>query len=948
LREYTGERRNRGPARRRLVPVVVALFLLGTVLVGTGRDPAAAAVGWTPTEAPFPADAAAPAQGVVLQSLSCPTASWCVAVGTYVANNSAALIDTFSGGIWTPTAAPPPTNAPYPGLGAGPILSKVACPAEGFCVAVGTYGSVGLIETLSGGAWSASVAPVPQNAPTGQTGVSFGALACPAVGSCAAMGKLTASPGGVNSAMLFVDTLASGTWTATVEPLPSNASTNELSGNEGPDSVSCPAVGWCVAIGQYYDSAGQADGLIETLSAGTWAATEAPAPPSSTTYLNAAFSSVACPEVGSCEAVGGYSPEDYPSGGNGNPLFGPTVGVIETLSEGTWTEAVAPLPSNASTSTIDSTYTLFTTVACPSASSCIAVGQYTDTAGDHPALIETLTGGTWTPTEAPLPTGAPAGQSSALQAVACPALGSCAAVGSYGDPTPRVMTETLAGGTWTAAQPGLPSNAGPGSSTLTAVSCPILGSCAAIGAYQVRDGPITFPAGLIESVSGATPLVSSTTASRSTTSTITLGQSVTDGSTVTGNATFGSPTGTVSFYVCGATSVPTPCTYLSNPVGSPVTVAAGASDKSTATSPSFTPSGGGYWCFATYYSGDANYSASFDATGDSCVSIPRTPTSTTPASTASTLLFGQTDIALATVTGTAAHGSPSGTVQFFDCLSAVPAACGSQNNPLGAPVSLSAETGNTALAASAPFVPSYGYVGYWCIAAYYSGDAFYSPSSGGITAAAGCVYDTSLHISTITSVPSLPTISLGQTVTDTSTVTGNTTYGTPTGALGFYVCGPTVTPTSCISVSDPVGTPVGLTATGPTTSTATSAPFTPNALGYWCFVTIYSDGGSYTTVDDETTDECFDVVAVPPVVTSAASASAVAKKPFTFTVTATGSPAPSISSPKLPKWLFLTSDGSGTATLHAAKAHKGRYRFTIVAESGATETQQVFTLNVSK
>lgn len=946
LREYTGERRQRGPARRRVVPVVSVLFLLGTVLVGTGLAPAAA-VGWTPTEAPFPADAATPAQGVVLQSLSCPTASWCVAVGTYEAKNSAALIDTFAGGVWTPSAAPPPANAPYPGLGAGPTLSKVACPAVGSCVATGTYGSVALIETLSGGVWTASVAPVPPNAPTGQTGASFAALACPAVGSCVALGKLTASSGGVTSAVLFIETLTSGTWMATVEPLPSNASTNERAVNEGPDAIACPAVGWCVAIGQYYDSAGQADGLIETLSAATWAATEAPAPPSTTTYLNGNFSSIACPDVGSCEAVGGYSPEDYPSGGNGNPLFGPTVGVIETLSEGTWTEGVAPLPSNASTSTIDTTYTLFNAVACPSASSCIAVGQYTDTAGDHPALIETLTGGAWIPTEAPLPTGAPAGQSSSLQAVACPAIGSCVAVGSYGTPQPRVMTETLAGGSWTAAQSGLPSNAGPGVSTLTAVSCPIVGSCAAIGTYQVQDGPITFPAGLIESVSGATPLVSSTTASRSASSTITLGQSVTDSSTVTGNATDGSPTGTVSFYVCGATSVPTPCTYLSNPVGSPVNITAGAGNRSTATSSSFTPGGGGYWCFAAYYSGDANYSASFDASADSCVLIPRAATSTTPASTASTLLFGQTDTAVATVAGTATHGSPTGTVQFFDCESPLPAPCGSLNNPLGAPVSLSAGSGNTATAASLPFVPSYGYVGYWCMAAYYSGDAYYDPSSGGINAAAGCVYDTSLNQSIITSVPSMPTISLGQSVTDTSTVTGNATYGTPTGALGFYVYGPTVTPMSSYLASDPVGTPVGLTATGPTTSTATSAPFTPDALGYWCFEASYSDGGAYATVYDQTTDGCVDVVAVPPVVTSAASASAVAKKPFTFTVTATGAPAPSINSPRLPKWLFLTPDGSGTATLHAAKAHKGRYRFTIVAESGATVTQQVFTLNVT-
>ncbi len=673
--------KSRRPSRRhasnlrRTLAGLGGLVLIGTVLAATGLAPAAAAVGWTPTEAPFPADATTPAQ-VALESLSCPSANWCVAVGHYHATGAPpALIDTFAGGVWTPSAAPAPANAPYPGLGVGPTLSQVVCPANGSCVAVGTYGASALLETLSSGVWTASVAPVPQNAPTGQLAVSLSALVCPAVGSCVAMGRITAASGGVRSAMLFVDTLASGTWTATVEPLPSNASTDS-NYQVGADSVSCPAVGWCVAIGKYYDNGGQTDGLIETLSDGTWLATEAPAPPSTTTYLNADFGSVVCPEVGSCEALGEYTPVDYPSGGNGNPLDGPTAGVIETLSGGTWAEVGAPLPSNASTNTVETTFTSFSDVACPSASSCVAVGSYTDTAGDHVGLIEALTGGVWTPTEAPLPTNSTTGQDSGLLSVSCPAAGSCVAVAGYGGgQTSQALTETLAGGTWTAAESGLPSNASglDQQALLTTVSCPSLGSCVAIGSYEVLDTsvspPTNFPAGLIETLSGATttPLVSSTTVSQDATSTITLGQSVTDGSTVTGNATDGSPTGTVTFYVCGPTSAPVPCTYLSDAVGSPVNITAGTGNKSIATSPSFTPSGGGYWCFAAYYSGDANYSASFDASADSCVLIPRTASSTTPASTASTLLFGQTDTALATVDGTATHGSPSGTVQFFDC-----------------------------------------------------------------------------------------------------------------------------------------------------------------------------------------------------------------------------------------------------------------------------------------
>jgi hypothetical protein len=694
-------------------------------------------------------------------------------------------------------------------------------------------------------------------------------------------------------------------------------------------------VGSCVAVGFYtFANPGRA-GLIETLSDGSWTATEAPQPTSTATSPYNTLEAVACPAVGSCVATGQYAaaPEDVDQA------------VVETLSDGTWTGIEAPLPANASTSTVDN-QTVLDGVACPALGSCEAVGSYSPTGSNPAALIETLADGTWTPVEGPAPTGDEYGAASTLQFLSCPISGSCIALGQY--PTTagsRALIETLTGGTWTIAEPTLPSNSTKPTGIWNALSCPTASSCVAIGTYT---GLQSSQEGLIETLPGATspPPFTSTTTVKPVNPTISLGQSNTVVATVRGNATDGSPTGTVTFYECGPTSVATPCAFQSNPVGSSVSVTPGAGNSSNATSVSFTPPGGGYWCFAAYYSGDANYSASLDST-DGCFLIPRTATSTIAGSSASSLLFGQTETALATVNGTATHGSPSGTVQFFDCESAVPAPCSSLNDALGAPVSLSAGTGNTATATSLPFVPSYGYVGYWCIAAYYSGDAYYAPSSGGVSAAAGCVYDTSLTQSIVTSVPTLSTISLGQSVADVSTVTGNTTYGSPTGALSFDMCGPSVTPTSCYSASEPVGNPVGLTATGPTTSTATSSPFTPDALGYWCFQADYFGGGSYTTVYDQTTDGCVNVVALPPVVTSTAQASAVAKKPFSFTITATGAPAPTITASGLPKWLVLTANGNGAATLHASKAHKGEHKFTVIATSGASSTQQVFTLTVT-
>jgi hypothetical protein len=61
---------------------------------------------------------------------------------------------------------------------------------------------------------------------------------------------------------------------------------------------------------------------------------------------------------------------------------------------------------------------------------------------------------------------------------------------------------------------------------------------------------------------------------------------------------------------------------MANPAGLGVGVTAADGDTATATSPSFTPSAGGYWCFAAYYSGDSNYGASSDATTDGCFDVP--------------------------------------------------------------------------------------------------------------------------------------------------------------------------------------------------------------------------------------------------------------------------------------------------------------------------------------
>ena len=110
--------------------------------------------------------------------------------------------------------------------------------------------------------------------------------------------------------------------------------------------------------------------------------------------------------------------------------------------------------------------------------------------------------------------------------------------------------------------------------------------------------------------------------------TIVLGASTTASATVTGDATFSSPTGSVTFYVCGPTSGAPPCTSTADQVGAPANLTAGANNTATATSDSFTPTSTGTWCFAADYSGDTNYGASADTTADGCFDVTAANAST--------------------------------------------------------------------------------------------------------------------------------------------------------------------------------------------------------------------------------------------------------------------------------------------------------------------------------
>jgi hypothetical protein len=374
---------------------------------------------------------------------------------------------------WTATEAALPTNAGTDPLA---VLGEVVCPADGSCVATGDYSDTsgnqqGLIETLSGGNWTAMEAPLPANAGTDPR-VLLGTAACPAPGSCVATGSYTDTSG---SQLGLIVTLSGGIWTAMEAPLPANADGNPSSSIGTP---ACPAPGSCVATGSYTDTSGSQLGLIVTLSGGIWTAMEAPLPGNADGNPSSSIGTPACPADGSCVTT-----EDY------TDTSGNVQSAIETLSGGIWTAIEAPMPTPEAAPGDERN--LLGSVTCPAPGSCVAVGSYAPTNGDLQGLIETLSGGIWTPTGAPLPANAPATNAySSLDLETCPAVGDCIALGWYYDTAGKyhVVMESLSGGIWSAAEQPLPAHPAarnPSDTTegIGDVACPSTDSCFVVGSY---------------------------------------------------------------------------------------------------------------------------------------------------------------------------------------------------------------------------------------------------------------------------------------------------------------------------------------------------------------------------------------------------------------------------------------------------------------------------------
>ncbi len=136
-------------------------------------------------------------------------------------------------------------------------------------------------------------------------------------------------------------------------------------------------------------------------------------------------------------------------------------------------------------------------VSCPSAGNCTAVGSYT--AEPEPKQYQdqgellTETDGTWEPAaEATMPAGAASNPRVEFTALSCPSVGNCTAVGDYldsaGDEQGFLLNESA--GTWgTGVEVPPPANAASKPEVLLVqLSCPSAGNCAVVGDYRYKIG----------------------------------------------------------------------------------------------------------------------------------------------------------------------------------------------------------------------------------------------------------------------------------------------------------------------------------------------------------------------------------------------------------------------------------------------------------------------------
>jgi hypothetical protein len=326
-----------------------------------------------------------------LQTISCPTANACQAVGLAEFSGSvfAPIVDGWNGSAWAVETIPNPDNS---------NLSGVDCSAAKTCTAVGDVASGGDLLTLAlrwnGTTWTVQSTP---NPPGGVRNFLI-SVSCASATSCMSVGFDTDSSG--NSATL-AESWNGSTWKVLTTPNPTGSTTAQL------NTVSCTSATACMATGSDNGST-----FAEQWNGTKWTMLTTPTPSGG---RDAFLGGVSCTAASACTAVGSY----VTSADKQVPL-------AERWNGTSWTPQTAAVPSGSSSelASVSCTTTVHTMA-------CTAVGMHIVNHVESP-LAEQWNGTNWQVKTTQIPSGS---QQTVLTGVSCSSDIACVSIGFWTDST---------------------------------------------------------------------------------------------------------------------------------------------------------------------------------------------------------------------------------------------------------------------------------------------------------------------------------------------------------------------------------------------------------------------------------------------------------------------------------------------------------------------------------
>jgi hypothetical protein len=255
---------------------------------------------WTDADAPLPAGASYRLPGTAVASAACPAATTCFAGGDYQnSSGNQAMVLAWSGKRWSAAEAPLPRGA---NSNPDATISGISCPSATWCTAVGQYDAstqqYGLLLRRSKGRWTAAAAPVAAGAEAVGT---LNAVSCPSVARCFAGGWDYAEYGA--SQQLLLLTWWKNKWAVVNVALPRNAAANP---EAVIDAVACPTATRCIAAGSYETSAGDQEGVLLGWAGRAWTTRTAPVPANAGADPWTSLNAAACPVSSRCVVGGEY------------------------------------------------------------------------------------------------------------------------------------------------------------------------------------------------------------------------------------------------------------------------------------------------------------------------------------------------------------------------------------------------------------------------------------------------------------------------------------------------------------------------------------------------------------------------------------------------------------------------------------------------------------------